>query len=108
MGTCEAIASAVLPANIVVASTPMIRRVAAALRLWGGSNPGIPFDTASTPVSAVQPDAKARKTRKTARSPPVSAVWRSPYLALSAVIPSPKPILMKATASIAYTARTNP
>ena len=54
----------------------MIVRVAAALRLLGGWNAGMPFDTASTPVSAVQPDANARSTRKTLRRPPVSAVWR--------------------------------
>ncbi len=41
-------------------------------------------------------------------SPPVLAVCRSSYFALSAVIPSAKPILRNATASIAYTASTKP
>ena len=76
MCTCDAIASAVIPPNIVIARIPMIVSVAAALRLLGGWNAGMPFDTASTPVSAVQPDANARSTRKTLRRPPVSAVWR--------------------------------
>ena len=86
----------------------MSSRVVAAFRLFGSSNPGTPLDTASTPVSAVQPEAKARSTRNRVSSPPVSAVWRSPYFALSAVIPWPKPIFRNATRSIAYIASTNP
>ena len=50
----------------------MITSVVAALRLFGSSNAGTPFETASTPVSAVQPDANARMSRKTSASPPVS------------------------------------
>ena len=42
----------------------MITNVAAALRLFGSSNAGTPFDTASTPVSAVQPDANARRKQE--------------------------------------------
>src|SRR5436190_13020118 len=53
-------ASAVIPANIVIARTPIIVRVAAALRLFGGRKAGTPLLIASTPVSAVQPLAKAR------------------------------------------------
>ena len=77
MCTCEAIASAVIPANIVIDSAPMITSVAAALRLCGFSKAGTPLETASTPVSAVQPEAKARKSRKTRAIPPVSVTWRS-------------------------------
>ena len=55
----------------------MTTSVAAALRLFGGSNEGTPLETASTPVSAVQPDANARRTRKTVSRPPVSAVCAS-------------------------------
>ena len=73
MWTCAAIASPVIPANIVIASTPISSSVAAALELLGGRNAGTPFDTASTPVSAVQPEAKALRTRNTVSSPPVSA-----------------------------------
>ena len=40
MCTCASSASAVIPANIVIASTPMIASVAAALRLFGGSKRG--------------------------------------------------------------------
>ena len=56
---------------------PSSSSVVAALRPFGCSNAGTPFETASTPVSAVQPDAKARRTRNTVSSPPVSAAWRS-------------------------------
>ena len=55
----------------------MITRVEAALRLFGFSNAGTPFETASTPVSAVQPEANARSSRKTTSRPPVSATSRS-------------------------------
>ena len=40
---------------MVIDMTAMATRVAAALRLSGGRNAGTPFDTASTPVMAVQP-----------------------------------------------------
>ena len=49
-----------MPANIVIASPPMITRVVAALRAFGGWKLGTPLLTASTPVSAVQPLANAR------------------------------------------------
>ena len=39
-----------------------------ALRASGGWNAGTPSETASTPVSAAQPEAKARSTRKSVRS----------------------------------------
>ena len=47
----------------------MIDSVVAALRLFGGWNAGTPLETASTPVSAVQPEANARRTRKTVEQP---------------------------------------
>ena len=77
MCTSAASASAVIPANMVVASSPMTTSVVAALRLLGSSNAGTPLDTASTPVSAVHPDANARSTRNTPAAPPVSATPRS-------------------------------
>ena len=86
----------------------MITQRRGRVRLFGGSNAGTPFDTASTPVSAVQPEAKARRTRKTVSRPPVSATWRSSYPALSAVIPSPNSDLHEADASIAKIASTKP
>jgi hypothetical protein len=78
MWTWAIMARAVMPANIVVASSPMISSVPAALALLGGRKAGTPLDTASTPVSAVQPEAKARSTRKTVNRPPVCATWRRP------------------------------
>ena len=72
MWTSAAIASAVIPANIVIARIPIATSVAAAFLAFGDLKAGTPFETASTPVSAVQPDAKARRTRKTTSKPPVS------------------------------------
>ena len=72
MWTSATSAKAVIPTNIEIESAPMIIRVDAALRLFGGWNAGIPFDTASTPVRAVHPEAKARRTRNTTRMPLVS------------------------------------
>ena len=71
-------ANAVIPANIVIARPPMIVRVAAAFRAFGGSKAGTPLETASTPVRAVQPEANARRTKNTAAIPPTSLVWRRP------------------------------
>ena len=56
----------------------MIASVAAALRAFGGWKLGTPLLTASTPVSAVQPLAKARSARKTVSSPPVRWSATSP------------------------------
>ena len=44
-----------MPTNIVIDSTAIIIIVAAAFWLSGGRNAGTPFETASTPVIAVQP-----------------------------------------------------
>ena len=41
--------------NIVIDSTAMATSVCAAFLLSGGRNAGTPFETASTPVIAVQP-----------------------------------------------------
>jgi hypothetical protein len=71
-------ANAVIPANMSTASTPMIVRVVAALRDFGSSKLGTPLLTASTPVSAVQPLAKARNARNTVSSPPVRWSGTSP------------------------------
>src|SRR5438552_17508045 len=46
----------------------MITRVVAAFRASGGLKAGTPFETASTPVVAVQPVAKARRIRKVLRA----------------------------------------
>ncbi|CAM5266884.1 hypothetical protein STANM309S_01433 [Streptomyces tanashiensis] len=62
-------ASTVIPKNMVAESTPMIASVMAALRLFGFANAGTPLLTASTPVSAVQPEAKARRASSTSARP---------------------------------------
>ena len=55
--------SSVMPRNIAIDNTAIISIVAAAFFASGGLNAGTPFDTASTPVIAVHPLAKARRTR---------------------------------------------
>ena len=49
--------------SIVMAMTPISRRVVAAFLLLGFWKAGTPFEIASTPVSAAQPDEKARSSR---------------------------------------------
>ena len=59
--------------NIVIASTAIVTSVDAAFRLSGGRNAGTPFETASTPVIAVQPleNAVSSSERRAAASVPV-------------------------------------
>ena len=71
MCTFAMTANVVMPANIVIASTPMMASVAAALPPLGGRKFGTPLLTASTPVSAVQPWANARSSNRTRNAPPV-------------------------------------
>ena len=51
-----------MPPNSTTAMTPIIASVVAALRALGRSKDGTPLLIASTPVSAVQPEANARTT----------------------------------------------
>ena len=67
--TSDSRASAVTPANIVAAMPPISASVVAAFRLFGGLNAGTPLAMASTPVSAVQPEAKARSAKNSSASP---------------------------------------
>ena len=53
-----------MPRNIVIASTAIATSVAEAFFDSGGRNAGTPFETASTPVIAVQPFANAVSSRK--------------------------------------------
>lgn len=62
-------ASAVIPANMVTESRPIAARVLAALRLLGRRKAGTPLLIASTPVSAVHPEAKARMASRTTAIP---------------------------------------
>ena len=54
---------------MTIERTPMSSSVEAALRLLGFSNAGTPLEMASTPVSAAQPEEKARSSRKAAAMP---------------------------------------
>jgi hypothetical protein len=62
-------ASAVMPPNITIAVMPIAARVRAAFSLLGGLNAGTPLEIASTPVSAVQPEANARSARMVSARP---------------------------------------
>ena len=55
-----------MPTNIVIASTAIVTSVCAAFFASGGRNAGTPFDTASTPVIAVQPFENAVSSRNSA------------------------------------------
>ena len=68
------IASAVIPTNIAIAMPPISASVVAAFLLFGLRNAGTPLAIASTPVSAVQPEANARSARKTKARPASSAL----------------------------------
>src|SRR5437016_5437597 len=64
-----------MPMNIVIATTAIVTRVEAALRLSGGRKAGTPFETASTPVIAVQPLENALRSVNVVSAPvAVSAV----------------------------------
>ena len=77
-------ASTVMPANMLTASSPMMARVLAALRALGRRNAGTPLLIASTPVSAVQPEANARRTSSRVKIPPTWAVRCSCWSAVAA------------------------
>ena len=62
-------ASAVIATNMVTAIPPSSASVVAAFLLLGFWNAGTPLLIASTPVSAVQPEANARSSRKTSAKP---------------------------------------
>ena len=53
----------------MTAMPPSSARVVAAFLLFGFWNAGTPLLIASTPVSAVQPEAKDRSSRKNSASP---------------------------------------
>ena len=63
-----------MPTNMLTDSAPMMASVLAALRALGLRNAGTPLLIASTPVSAVQPDANARRSRNRVSKPPTCAV----------------------------------
>ena len=52
------------PTKKTIAITPRIPSVRAALRAWGRRNALTPLAIASTPVSAVEPEANARRRTK--------------------------------------------
>ena len=53
-----------MPRNSVIRMTPSQASTTRALCASGGLKAGTPSETASTPVSAAQPEAKARRSRK--------------------------------------------
>ena len=57
------------PRKSVIAISAIAVRVRAAFRACGGRNALTPFEIASTPVNAADPDANALRTRKTPTAP---------------------------------------
>ena len=66
---CMCTASHETPTNIAIAITPSVASVVAAFRPCGRRNAFTPFAIASTPVSAVEPDANARRTTNSVTAP---------------------------------------
>ena len=89
-------------------TVPMIASVAAALPALGRRKLGTPLLTASTPVSAVQPDENARSASPRTRRPDTwcSGVMAKP--ADSAVGASPVAICHAPTTIISSTVAMNP
>ena len=56
-----------IPMNIEMAMTPIQAMVARAFLIFGSRNAGTPLAIASTPVRAAEPDANARKSKKSTR-----------------------------------------
>ncbi len=79
----------VMDMNMVTLSTPSSTSVLAALSLLGLRKAGTPLEMASTPVSAVQPDEKARASRNTRAAPVNVASGLISQFADSARIVSP-------------------
>jgi hypothetical protein len=98
-------ASTETPRNSTTAIPPRIASVAAAFRAWGRWKALVPFAIASTPVSALQPDANARSATA------VDAVVAVPTAAGSGTVAfgqSPSPHFPRPRAIIAPIATTNP
>ena len=70
--TPSLMARKVTPLNIVMEMIPIIPSVVAAFLDLGLRKAGTPLEMASTPVSAVQPEAKARRARKMTPAAPSS------------------------------------
>ncbi len=81
--TSVAMASPMMPQNMVTASRPIAARVVAAFLLLGLRKAGTPLLIASTPVSAAQPEEKARSSRKTRAKP--ARPWCSGLIVYSEV-----------------------
>jgi hypothetical protein len=75
--TSVVMASAMIPQNMTTARVPIMARVVAAFLLLGFRKAGTPLLIASTPVSAAQPEEKARRSRKTRANParPPFSAW---------------------------------
>ena len=89
-------------------SAPMMVSVAAALRLLGFLKLGTPLLTASTPVRAVQPEAKARNTNARSRRPLACCCALTPIGADSATGGLPPTTRKAPSASMAKTQTTKP
>src|SRR4029450_6859047 len=95
-----------MPKNIVIAMTPMMAKVSAALVACGRRNAGTPFEIASTPVSAGAPEEKALSTAKSPMA--VATVAAFAIGSTGAVAGQPPTHWYKPIAIVARIAATNP
>src|ERR1700694_585051 len=86
--------------NRLIAKPAMITSVCAAFFDCGRRKAETPFEIASTPVSAAEPDAKARRTRKT----PTDPVPAASTCVLAACGAPPVATFQRPTPTIAYIA----
>ncbi|GAA3023884.1 hypothetical protein GCM10020229_39020 [Kitasatospora albolonga] len=110
MWTLAISASAVTPVNITTAMMPMAAMVVAAFLDFGARKAGTPLEIASTPVSAVQPEAKARRPSSSRAIPASASLPCSgviPYPALAATGASPKASRTRPVAIISSMAPMN-
>src|SRR5665648_1123493 len=98
-----------MPANIATVRVAMMASVLAAFLALGGRKFGTPLLTASTPVSAVHPEANDRRTTPTSTRPlrdvfvAVTVRWAD-----SAVGAEPNAVRARPTMIMANTAIRNP
>ena len=101
-----------MPRNMVMAMVPMMARVSAAFLACGRRKAGTPFEMASTPVSAVEPEEKARRMTNSPMGPATLASSAAGAIGSADGQPprhrkSPTPIIVTIDAMKAYVGNAN-
>ncbi len=95
------------PMNSTIAMPPMSTRVCWAFLIFGRRNACTPFAIASTPVSAEQPDAKARSSSRMKAACVVCSTFCTVYAADSATGALPAATRTRPVTTITKTLATN-